>query len=98
MAHIIISSIEVNVTLPSDLQLSAAPLSGKIKIKCVSPEGYVSYTNAFNAGYDNMGHIEDAIHQKCNLMGVIETIDVKNPGDYPYWQNGFSYQIFFKGY
>jgi hypothetical protein len=45
-----------------------------------------------------MGHIEDAIHQKCNLMGVIETIDVKNPGDYPYWQNGFSYQIFFKGY
>lgn len=31
-------------------------------------------------------------------MGVVDSVIVSNPGDYPYWQNGFSYQIYFRGY
>jgi LEA14-like dessication related protein len=86
------------VTLPSDLQLSATPLSGKFKIKCVSPEGYVSYTNPINAGYSDMSGLSEKIHKECNMMGIVDTVKVFNPNDYAYWQNGFSYQLYFRGY
>jgi hypothetical protein len=32
------------------------------------------------------------------MMGVVDSVVVTNPGDYPYWQNGFSYRIYFKGF
>lgn len=92
------SQANVNVTLPADLQLSAAPLSGKFKIKCVSPEGFVSYTNSINAGYTDMFWLGEAIHTQCDMMGVVDSVIVSNPGGYPYWQNGFNYRIYFRGY
>jgi hypothetical protein len=38
------SSSTIVVDLPTDVQLSAVPLSGNYRIKCVDHEGYESYS------------------------------------------------------
>jgi hypothetical protein len=41
----------VTFDLPVDVQLSAVPLSGKFRIKCVSPIGSVSYSEDLNLNW-----------------------------------------------
>lgn len=43
----------VTFDLPVDVQLSAVPLSGKFRIKCVSPIGSVSYSEDLNLNWDS---------------------------------------------
>jgi len=43
---------EFNATLPEDIQLSAPPLSGRMRIKCVDEDGMISYSNTFDFSHD----------------------------------------------
>jgi hypothetical protein len=40
----------IAVDLPATVQVSAPPLTGYYRIKCVDPEGYASYTNDIALG------------------------------------------------
>jgi len=42
----------ITVELPSDVGLSAPPLSGNFRIKCVSPDGTISYSDDIGISTD----------------------------------------------
>jgi hypothetical protein len=45
------SKSTIEVDLPADVQLSAVPLSGYYRIKCIDHEGYESYSEDLNLGW-----------------------------------------------
>jgi len=45
------TSATIAVDLPSDVQLSAIPLSGNFRVKCVDSEGYESYSDDIQVDY-----------------------------------------------
>jgi len=57
------TSATITVDLPSDVQLSAVPISGNFRIKCVDSEGYESYSENL---YKNWMWSPDWVNEQMN--------------------------------
>jgi hypothetical protein len=80
--------------LPSAVQVSGAPMTGYYRIKCIHPEGYESYTNDINLGW-NAAQVQNAIMGGCDRM--YDLIQVLETVDYPYSNMGKAFLIRFIG-
>ena len=57
----------ITVDLPSDVQLSAVPLSGYFRIKCIDPEGYESYSENLNKNWMwNPNWVNEQMNKGCD--------------------------------
>lgn len=61
---------KITVDLPTDVQLSAEPLGGKIRIKCVDHEGYESFSSDIHKNWWgwNPNWINEQIHRGCDRI------------------------------
>jgi hypothetical protein len=76
-------------------KLSSAPLSGKIRIRCVDPQGVVAFTDEIDAPY-YPGWVQGQVTLKCPGFG--EKITVTDPGVFAYnGVSGLAYDIDFGG-
>jgi hypothetical protein len=76
------------------MQLSAPPLAGSYRVKCVTPAGIVSYTPDIGINSDE-DDISIKINTYCHQM--YEKVQVYAVNKYPYSQNGVRFKIRFKG-
>jgi hypothetical protein len=77
----------ITVDLPSDVQLSAVPLSGYFRIKCIDPEGYESYSEDLNKNW--MWYpdwVNEQMNKGCDRF--YDTTEVSKGGLYDYNDNG----------
>lgn len=84
----------VTINMPTDVQLSSTPLSGKFKIQCMDDRNYTSYSNSISVGAD-AGTVKYAIMWGCAKMN--DKIEVWKSNDFAYSQNGFGYHIRYAG-
>jgi hypothetical protein len=74
--------------------VSAAPLTGYYRVKCVDPEGFASYSNDINLGW-GASAVENSIMNGCDRM--YDLIKVFDTVDYPYSNMGRAFLIRFIG-
>ena len=91
-----VTAATIAVSLPTDLgKLSSAPLSGKIRIRCVDPQGAVALTDEIDAPY-YPAWVESQVMLKCPGFG--DKVEVTDPGVYPYnGVSGLALDFSFKG-
>ena len=69
------TSATITVDLPSDVQLSAVPLSGNFKIKCVDSEGFESYSTEINTGYASYPEFaQEFMNKGCDRFSGTATV------------------------
>jgi hypothetical protein len=85
----------IKVDLPTDVQLSAAPLDGKFRIKCIDHEGYESYSNDIHRNWwrNNLNWVNEQIHQGCDRL--FDTTEIQFVNKYSHKQNGAAFFIRF---
>lgn len=76
------------------VQTSAAPLSGKYRVRCVDSQGNVSYSEEISTR-NGANTVKWRIMNNCT--GLYDKIDVQDAGEYGYSANGRSYFIRFVG-
>lgn len=77
----------ITVDLPSDVQLSAVPISGYFRIKCVDPEGYESYSENLNRNWMwNPVWVNEQMNKGCDRF--YDTTEVSKGALYSYKDNG----------
>jgi hypothetical protein len=85
----------ITVDLPSDVQLSATPLSGYFRIKCVDPEGYESYSEDLALDWSSGNWVNEKMHRGCDRF--YDTTEVTAGELYTHQNEGKSFLIRFLG-
>lgn len=81
------TSSTITVDLPTDVQLSATPLGGKYRIKCVDHEGYESYSNDLHRNWFwNTNWMNENMHRGCDRM--FDTTEIHRVSKYYSRANG----------
>jgi len=76
----------ITVDLPSDVQLSATPLSGTFRVKCVDPEGYESYSENLELDWRAGNWVNEKMHRGCDRF--FDTTEITAGELYTYQGNG----------
>jgi len=84
----------IQVEQPAQVQLSAKPLTGKYRIKCIDPEGYTSWSQDLKW---NQWHSTVAIHIGRGCEGLFDRVEVREGYKYHYRENGRSFYVRFVG-
>jgi len=88
----------VKIELPSEVQLSSAPLSGRFRITCpIENNDLVLDPMATNDIKMNewIGWVNTAMYDKC--PATYDKLDIWNAGGFPHIENGFAFYIRFVG-
>jgi hypothetical protein len=88
------SSSAVTFDLPEVVQLSAAPLSGRYRFKCVNEKNQTSYSSEISTGW-SWHWVGVKLMESCAEM--YDKVEVKEGRTYPYRQNGRSFFIRYIG-
>jgi hypothetical protein len=93
---------DINVTLPMDVQLSAKPLSGNFKVKCVDENGVIMESDNLDMNYrNNENWLAEKISRTCTLTNgyapFFDVLEAQYARDYSYKANGFGFNLKFLG-
>lgn len=96
------TSADVNITLPVDLQLSAKPLSGHFRVKCVDSNGVTMESADLTMNYRNMENwFAEQISRTCKLENgyapFFDVLEAQYARDFTYRHNGFGFNLRFLG-
>jgi hypothetical protein len=87
----------VEIELPSDVQLSSAPIRGKYRVKCTDKDGFERYSEDINWS-DSSNWVNQHIMNTCHeFYDKIET-EWTDTVSYGYKDNGLSWRIIFTSY
>lgn len=84
----------IKVEMPTEVQTSQTPLSGKFRVKCIDKDGFESYSEAI--GY-NWGYVTFGLRIMNNCTGLYDRIETWDNYTYSYKENGRGNYIHFKG-
>jgi len=88
------SKSTIVVDLPVDVQLSAVPLSGNYRIKCVDHEGYESYSENLSLNWrGNPNWVNEQLQKGCDRF--YDQTEMHRAYTYDYKSNGQSFLIRF---
>jgi hypothetical protein len=88
------SKSTIVVDLPTDVQLSAVPLSGYYRIKCVDHENFTSYSQDLNLNWrHNPNWVNEQMQKGCDRF--YDATEVHRAYTYNYKVNGQSFLIRF---
>jgi len=88
------SSASHAIELPNVVQLSATPLSGKYRVKCINAQGYTSYSEEISTStHGSWVHLP--IMRNCT--GLYDKIQAVDAGEHAYSANGRSFFLRFQG-
>jgi hypothetical protein len=88
------SKATIVVDLPIAVQLSAPPLSGNYRIKCVAPDGTVSYSKDIGLSYSD-NWVNNQMSNGCDKL--YDLTEVTRGNDFSYAENGVSWILRFIG-
>lgn len=96
------TNADIAITLPVDLQLSAKPLTGNFKVKCVDSNGVEMYSDNLHTGYrNNENWFAEMISRTCKLDNgyapFFDVLEAEYQHDYSYRYNGFGFYLRFLG-
>ena len=84
----------ITVDLPQVVGLSATPLSGSYRIKCVAADGTESYSLDIGIGYGE-NWANNNMHNGCDR--IYDLTEMYNGNDFDYLENGRSFILRFIG-
>lgn len=84
----------IQFVMPSEVQLSGAPLSGKFQIKCIDGEGYQSMSSEFDHDL-SAWWVEHNLQWSCH--GLRDKVEVWEDNKFAYPENGRAFWIRYYG-
>jgi hypothetical protein len=72
----------IKVDLPTDVQLSAEPINGKLRIKCVDHENFTSYSDDIHRNWwrHNLNWVNEMVHRGCDR--IFDTTEIRQVNKY----------------